>query len=221
MNFRFTESTGGKSTGAFLSRNLALHVGDHPEIVESNRRSLSDEIGLPVQFMEQVHGDHVEVIDDYIQPSPTADALVTSNPKMALAVMVADCIPLLLANQGSAAAVHVGRKGLLNKIFLKAITEMRKVDSSPISAVIGPSICGRCYEVSPEIFAEVTQLFPRAAAETVQGTPSLDLSAALTFELEKIDIDVLTIARCTVEDSSLYSYRRDGITGRQAGVIWI
>jgi hypothetical protein len=221
VNFRFTESTGGKSTGAFLSRNLALHVGDHPEIVESNRRSLSDEIGLPVQFMEQVHGDHVEVIDDYIQPSPTADALVTSNPKMALAVMVADCIPLLLANQGSAAAVHVGRKGLLNKIFLKAITEMRKVDSSPISAVIGPSICGRCYEVSPEIFAEVTQLFPRAAAETVQGTPSLDLSAALTFELEKIDIDVLTIARCTVEDSSLYSYRRDGITGRQAGVIWI
>jgi hypothetical protein len=221
VNFRFTESTGGKSTGAFLSRNLALHVGDHPEIVESNRRSLSDEIGLPVQFMEQVHGDHVEVIDDYIQPSPTADALVTSNPKMALAVMVADCIPLLLANQGSAAAVHVGRKGLLNKIFLKAITEMRKVDSSPISAVIGPSICGRCYEVSPEIFAEVTQLFPRAAAETVQGTPSLDLSAALTFELEKIDIDVLTIARCTVEDSSLYSYRRDGVTGRQAGVIWI
>jgi hypothetical protein len=221
VNFRFTESTGGKSTGAFLSRNLALHVGDHPEIVESNRRSLSDEIGLPVQFMEQVHGDHVEVIDDYIQPSPTADALVTSNPKMALAVMVADCIPLLLANQGSAAAVHVGRKGLLNKIFLKAITEMRKVDSSAISAVIGPSICGRCYEVSPEIFAEVTQLFPRAAAETVQGTPSLDLSAALTFELEKIDIDVLTIARCTVEDSSLYSYRRDGITGRQAGVIWI
>jgi copper oxidase (laccase) domain-containing protein len=98
---------------------------------------------------------------------------------------------------------------------------MRELDSSPISAVIGPSICGRCYEVSPEIFNEVTQLFPRAAAETIQGTPSLDLAAALTFELEKIDIDVLSIARCTVEDLSLYSYRRDGVTGRQAGVIWI
>lgn len=221
MNFRFTESTGGNSTGAFISRNLALHVGDQPEIVGSNRRSLSDEIGLPIQFMEQVHGDHIEVIDEFTQSSPTADALVTSNPQIALAVMVADCIPLLLANQGSIAAVHVGRKGLLNGVWHRAIVKMRELDSSPISAVIGPSICGRCYEVSPEIFAEVTQLFPRAAAETIQGTPSLDLASALTCELEKIEIDVLTIARCTVEGSSLYSYRRDGVTGRQAGVIWI
>jgi polyphenol oxidase len=221
VNFRFTESTGGNSTGAFISRNLALHVGDQPEIVGSNRRSLSDEIGLPIQFMEQVHGDHIEVIDEFTQSSPTADALVTSNPQIALAVMVADCIPLLLANQGSIAAVHVGRKGLLNGVWHRAIVKMRELDSSPISAVIGPSICGRCYEVSPEIFAEVTQLFPRAAAETIQGTPSLDLASALTCELEKIEIDVLTIARCTVEGSSLYSYRRDGVTGRQAGVIWI
>jgi YfiH family protein len=221
VNFRFTESTGGNSTGAFLSRNLALHVGDQPEIVGSNRRSLSDEIGLPIQFMEQVHGDHVQVIDDFTQSSPTADALVTSNPQIALAVMVADCIPLLLANQGSIAAVHVGRKGLLNGVWHRAIAKMRELDSSPISAFIGPSICGRCYEVSPEIFAEITQSFPRAAAETIQGTPSIDLAAALTCELEKIEIDVLTIARCTVEDSSLYSYRRDGVTGRQAGVIWI
>jgi YfiH family protein len=221
VNFRFTESTGGNSTGAFLSRNLALHVGDQPEIVGSNRRSLSDEIGLPIQFMEQVHGDHVQVIDDFTQSSPTADALVTSNPQIALAVMVADCIPLLLANQGSIAAVHVGRKGLLNGVWHRAIAKMRELDSSPISAFIGPSICGRCYEVSPEIFAEITQPFPRAAAETIQGTPSIDLAAALTCELEKIEIDVLTIARCTVEDSSLYSYRRDGVTGRQAGVIWI
>jgi polyphenol oxidase len=221
VNFRFTESTGGNSTGAFLSRNLALHVGDQPEIVGYNRSSLSDEIGLPIQFMEQVHGDQIEVIDDFTQSSPTADALVTSNPQIALAVMVADCIPLLLANQGSIAAVHVGRKGLLNGVWHRAIVKMRELDSSPISAVIGPSICGRCYEVSPEIFAEVTRLFQRAAAETIQGTPSLDLAAALTFELEKIEIEVLTVARCTVEDSSLYSYRRDGVTGRQAGVIWI
>jgi YfiH family protein len=221
VNFRFTESTGGGSTGAYLSRNLALHVGDQPETVRSNRRSLSDEINLPVQFMEQVHGNHVEVINDLIQPSPTADALVTTNPKMALAVMVADCIPLLLANQGSVAAVHVGRKGLLNGVSQKAIVKMRELDSSPISAVMGPSICGRCYEVSPDIYAEVTHVFPRAASETSQGTPSLDLAAALSFELEKIDIDVLNLARCTMEDLSFYSYRRDGVTGRQAGVIWL
>ena len=221
MNFRFTESTGGDSTGAYLSRNLALHVGDQPETVRVNRRSLSDEINLPVQFMEQVHGNHVEVINHLIETSPIADALVTANPKMALAVMVADCIPLLLANQGSVAAVHVGRKGLLNGVSQKAIVKMRELDSSPISAVMGPSICGRCYEVSPDIYTEVTHVFPRAASETSHGTPSLDLAAALSFELEKFHIDVLNLARCTVEDLSLYSYRRDGVTGRQAGVIWL
>lgn len=221
MNFRFTESTGGKSTGAFLSRNLALHVGDEAEIVRANRRELSDEIGLPVQFMDQVHGDHVEVVSALTETSPTADALVTLNSQLALAVMVADCIPLLLANQRSIAAIHVGRKGLLNGVSQKAIARMRELDSSPISAVIGPSICGKCYEVSPNIFAEVTNVFPRAAAETLQGTPSLDLAAALTYELERSDIEVRNVARCTVEDSSLYSYRRDGVTGRQVGVIWI
>lgn len=221
MNFRFTESTGGNSTGAFISRNLALHVGDEPAVVRSNRRELSDEIGLPVQFMEQVHGDHVEVVSALSEPSPTADALVTLNPHIALAVMVADCIPLLLANQISIAAIHVGRKGLLNGVSQKAIAKMRELDSSPISAVIGPSICGKCYEVSSTTFAEVTHVFPRAAAQTFQGTPSLDLAAALTFELERNDVEVRNVARCTVEDSSLYSYRRDGVTGRQAGVVWI
>jgi copper oxidase (laccase) domain-containing protein len=104
VNFRFTDSTGGNSAGAFRSRNLALHVGDQPEFVERNRIELSDEIDRPIQFMNQVHGNEVEVIAQLSHASPTADALVTTNSAIALAVMVADCIPLLLSNEGSIAA---------------------------------------------------------------------------------------------------------------------
>lgn len=221
MNFRFTDSTGGKSTGAFLSRNLGLHVGDDLDSVETNRRSLSQEIGRPIQFMNQVHGNTVALIDEHTQIPPTADALVTTNPRIALAVMVADCIPLLLENQGSIAAVHVGRKGLLNGVSHSALAAMRDIDSSPITAVIGPSICGTCYEVSEDVFEEVTSVFPHSKSQTRHGGFALDLAAALTYELESDGVRVLDRSMCTVEDSSLYSYRRDGVTGRQVGLIWL
>ncbi len=221
MNFRFTDSTGGKSTGAFLSRNLGFHVGDQPVLVELNRLALSEEIGRPIQFMNQVHGNAVENIDDYSQSSPTADALVTRNPKLALAVMVADCIPLLLANETSIAAVHVGRKGLLNGVSRNALLALRKIDSSPITAIIGPSICGKCYEVSQDIFEEVTSIFPQAQSQTPSGGFALDLAAALTHDLEADGVSVIDRSQCTVEDKFLYSYRRDGVTGRQVGLIWL
>lgn len=221
MNFRFTDSTGGKSAGAFLSRNLGVHVGDDLDSVEANRQQLSQEIGRPIQFMNQVHGNTVALIDEHIHTPPTADALVTSNPHIALAVMVADCIPLLLENQGSIAAVHVGRKGLLNGVSRSALATMRDLDSSPITAMIGPSICGTCYEVSEDVFEEVTSVFPQSKSQTKQGGFALDLAAALTFDLESNGVRVLDRSSCTVEDSSLYSYRRDGVTGRQVGLIWL
>jgi len=221
VNFRFTDSTGGKSTGAFLSRNLGLHVGDDLDSVETNRRSLSQEIGRPIQFMNQVHGNTVALIDEHTQTPPTADALVTTNPHIALAVMVADCIPLLLENRGSIAAVHVGRKGLLNGVSHSALATMRDIDSSPITAVIGPSICGTCYEVSEDVFEEVTSVFPHSKSQTRHGGFALDLAAALTYELESDGVSVLDRSMCTVEDRALYSYRRDGVTGRQVGLIWL
>jgi hypothetical protein len=170
--------------------------------------------------MNQVHGNTVVFIDEHTQTPPTADALVTTNPHIALAVMVADCIPLLLANQGSIAAVHVGRKGLLNGVARSALSAMRDLDSSPISAIIGPSICGTCYEVSQDIFEEVTSVFPRSKSQTKHGGFALDLAAALSYELASDGVRVLDRSSCTVEDRSLYSYRRDGVTGRQVGLIW-
>ena len=221
MNFRFTDSTGGKSVGAFHSRNLALHVGDDPDTVALNRLDISNEIDRPIQFMDQVHGNNVEVISEVNKSSPTADAIITTNPKIALAVMVADCIPLLLFNKRSVAAVHVGRKGLLNEVTEKTLSTMNTIDSSPITAIVGPSICGRCYEVSEDIFTEVTSAFPHSKSHTLSGGFALNLSAALISGLQKVGVKVLDYSRCTVEEPSLYSYRRDGVTGRQVGLIWL
>jgi YfiH family protein len=221
VNFRFTDSTGGKSAGAFHSRNLALHVGDDPDTVALNRLELSNEIDRPIQFMDQIHGNNIEIISEVNQSSPTADAIITTNPAIALAVMVADCIPLLLSNEKSVAAVHVGRKGLVNEVTEKTIAAMSSIDSSPITAIIGPSICGRCYEVSEDVFTEVTTAFPHSRSKTPSGGFALNLASALISDLEKAGITVLDHSRCTVEEPSLYSYRRDGVTGRQVGLIWL
>ena len=220
MGYRFTNRTGGVSTGAFSSLNLALHVGDEPAVVLENREILGREVGAH-QYMEQVHGNRVVIIEAVSEESPTADALVTGIPGVALAVMVADCIPLLLTSKVAVAAVHVGRKGLMNDVALSAIAAMREIGAKEISAVIGPSICGSCYEVSEEIFSEVTARHPAAAASTPTRTRSLDLSAALEKVLVAEGVSLSFDKGCTAEDPGLFSYRRDGVTGRQVGVVWL
>jgi YfiH family protein len=218
MKYRFTNRTGGASSGAFASLNLGTHVADDLNTVLANRELLAAEIG-PIQYMSQVHGNRVAIIEEVTDEDPTADALVTGIPGVSLAVQVADCIPLLLNSPQSVAAVHVGRKGLVNGVALAAIEVMRDMGSSEITAIMGPSICGACYEVSQEIYDEVVALHPRAQSMTPQGTPALDLPAALRAVLESAGVPILDEFRCTAEENDLYSYRRDGVTGRQAGVI--
>jgi YfiH family protein len=220
MGYRFTSRTGGVSTGAFSSLNLALHVGDLESDVIRNRCLLAEEIGQH-QYMNQVHGNHTVIVESVSEESPTADALVTGIPGVPISVMVADCIPLLLSSDVAVAAVHVGRKGLMNSVALNALVAMREIGANHISAIIGPSICGRCYEVSEEIFQEVTAVFPLAASGTKSGSRSLDLSGALTAVLAAEGVEVVHENSCTVEQEDLFSYRRDGVTGRQAGIIWL
>ncbi|MSO16494.1 MAG: peptidoglycan editing factor PgeF [Candidatus Planktophila sp.] len=220
MNYRFTNRTGGASTGAFASANLGFHVGDNPEQVAQNRAQLFEEFG-PVAFMTQVHGDRVVVVEDLSDVNPTADALVTGILGITLAVQVADCIPLLLISSQSVAAVHVGRKGLVNGVTLRALEVMRDMGARDIRAVVGPAICGVCYEVSAEIFTEVTAFHPAAASKSARGNRALDLPSALVKVLEGQNITVEIVGGCTVENSELFSYRRDGLTGRQAGLVWL
>jgi YfiH family protein len=221
VNYSFTDRTGGKSTGAFLSNNLATHVGDDHATALANRTLLEVELGFPIQFMDQVHGSVVASIGSEIVATPTADALLTHAKGIGLAVMVADCIPLLLSNSTSVAAVHVGRKGLMSEVAMAAIQAMRAIDPSEITAIVGPSICGRCYEVSQDVFEEVSGKFPLSASRTREGGFALDLSRALTAQLRASGVLVIDEGRCTVEDENLYSYRRDGVTGRQVGVVWL
>jgi YfiH family protein len=218
MTSRFTNRTGGVSHGAFASLNLGLHVGDLEASVLQNRKLASGPFGS-VQYMNQVHGDRIAIIEEVSDEAPTADALVTGIPGIALAVMVADCIPLLLKSPECVAAVHVGRRGLVNEITRKTLNLMREMGARQITAIMGPSICGTCYEVSEEIFEEVTALHPFAAASTAQGTRSLDLPAALRSVLSDEGVAAINKFECTVENPNLFSYRRDGVTGRQAGII--
>jgi copper oxidase (laccase) domain-containing protein len=132
--------------------------------------------------------------------------------------MVADCIPLLLKSEVAVAAVHVGRKGLMNSIARKTIDAMRDLGAERIHSYIGPNICGNCYEVSEEIFLEVTDKYPDTDSKSRTGKYTLDLVAGLKSDLR--DTVVMDHSSCVFEDPKAFSYRRNGITGRQAGVIW-
>ena len=218
MSSRFTKRTGGVSHGAFASLNLGTHVGDNLEDVQKNRQIVAAKVG-PTQYMNQVHGDRIAVIEEVTDETPTADALVTGIPGISLAVMVADCIPLLLTAREAVAAVHVGRRGLSNEITGKTIALMRDMGASQITAIIGPAICGKCYEVSEDVYQEVITSHPFAESRTPQGTFALDLPAALRSVLSDEGIAIVNQFECTVENQELFSYRRDGVTGRQAGII--
>ena len=208
----------GESHSPFDSLNLALHVGDDPAAVKENRARLSQRFGVPIQYMNQVHGADVRQVDKVV-PDPTVDALITMTPGLGLAVMVADCIPLLIwdESQSVVAAVHVGRRGAINGIVASVIGQMRSLSSASLLAEMGPHICADCYVVGEEIATEFGAAHPHAVLRRDKLT--LDLSGALRGDLADMKVRVTNHHSCTVEDPLLYSYRRDGVTGRFAGVI--
>ena len=210
----FTDRRGGESLGVYESLNLALHVGDDPSTVARNRAVIGD-----AQFMNQVHGDSVLVVDSVDAQTPTCDGLITTKPNLQLAVMVADCIPLLLVSKEAVGAIHVGRAGLVNRIALKAIQVMRTAGAIDIHAILGPSICGSCYEVPFEMQQEVMQEHPRAFATTRKGTPALDLPKALIADLVSVGVSYEASTICTFEDELYFSHRRQNPTGRFAGIV--
>ena len=172
--------------------------------------------------MNQAHGNTVAVVDSKSRYEPNADALVTAEAGIALGVLIADCIPLLLWDQTAdvVAAAHVGRKGLLNGVARNTVEVMNSLGAQGVQALLGPSICGTCYEVGGEIHDEVVSMYPKAHSLTVAGTLALDLPGALADELAGYGIKISRSPICTVENPQFFSYRRDGVTGRQAGLIW-
>ena len=225
-----TSRSGGVSTGPYASFNLGDRVGDDPAAVGANPRRLADAIGLAtahVIWMEQIHGATVQVVDAArTAPVEATDGLVTATPGIAVAVLVADCVPILLADpeHGVVAAVHAGRVGAAAGVVPRAVEAFRSAGGDPASsdALLGPAICGACYEVPADMQAAVESRLPGSAVRTRRGTPGLDLRAGLARQLATLGVErIVADPRCTAEDPELYSHRRDGVTGRQAGVAWV
>jgi polyphenol oxidase len=213
----------------YASFNLGEHVGDRPEAVAANRERLATGIGLSSQrvvWMEQVHGQRVTVVDaPRLVPVPATDALVTTQSRLAVAVLVADCVPVLLADpvRKVLAAVHAGRVGSRAGVMLATLEAMRCLGarSEEVEALLGPSACGQCYEVPERMQADVEAHLPGSACRTRWDTAGLDLRAGLWQQLATEGVARIGVdPRCTIEDPTLYSYRRDGVTGRLAALTW-
>ncbi|MFC7616766.1 peptidoglycan editing factor PgeF [Actinokineospora soli] len=225
-----TTRAGGVSKAPYDSFNLGDHVGDDPDAVAANRARLADELGLGadrVVWMEQVHGRTVGVVDGpRAEPVEATDALVTAEPGLALVALVADCVPVLLGDPeaGVVAAVHAGRVGARVGVVPAALEAMVSVgaDVQRVEALLGPSVCGECYEVPAAMRDDMEARLPGSACKTRSGTPGVDLRAGLWRQLADAGVARIGVdPRCTLEDRTLFSHRRDGTTGRLAGLTWI
>lgn len=226
LSLAVTDRFGGASAGPYAELNLGDHVGDEPAAVQGNRRRLSAAWGVAADalvVMGQVHGADVREVDAPLTGDvPQADALFTRVPGLLLAVLVADCTPVLLADPeaGMVGVAHAGRRGLVAGVVVALAEAMRAQGADRIMARVGPSICGACYEVPPALQEEVTAVVPQARGRTRRGTPGLDIGAGVLAQLAPYSADVQRLAGCTYERADLYSHRRasGAPTGRFAGL---
>ncbi|GAQ57296.1 peptidoglycan editing factor PgeF [Streptomyces acidiscabies] len=230
-HFAFTDRWGGVSAAPYEELNLGGAVGDDPAAVRTNRELAAKSLGLDpaeVVWMNQVHGADAEVVTGPwgAKPVPEVDAIVTARRGLPLAVLTADCVPVLLADPvaGVAAAAHAGRPGMVKGVVASAVRAMTELGAEPdrIVARTGPAVCGRCYEVPSDMRADVAALEPAAYAETSWGTPAVDVAAGVHAQLERLGVrDRAQSPVCTLESHDHFSYRRDGATGRLAGYVWL
>jgi YfiH family protein len=221
---------GGRSRGDYASFNLSALVGDDPAAVAANRERLRRELGVPVVFLEQVHGTRVATIDTVPAPDapdvPATDAVVTALAGVGVAVLAADCVPVLLADPGAGVvgAAHAGRAGAAAGVLPATVAAMEALGArrDALEVLLGPAICGGCYEVPAAMRAEVDAHLPGSAVRTRRGTPGLDLRAGLYHQLTELGVARIGgDPRCTRETPELYSHRRDPRSGRQAAITWI
>ncbi|MEU6805559.1 peptidoglycan editing factor PgeF [Streptomyces neyagawaensis] len=231
-HFAFTDRWGGVSAAPYEELNLGGAVGDDAAAVTTNRELAAKSLGLDpgrVVWMNQVHGADVAVVDGPWGSAvdiPSVDAIVTTGRGLALAVLTADCVPVLLADPvaGVAAAAHAGRPGMVAGVVPAAVKAMIELGADParIVARTGPAVCGRCYEVPEAMRADVAAVEPTAYAETSWGTPAVDVSAGVHSQLERLGVhDREQSPVCTLESRDHFSYRRDRTTGRLAGYVWL
>lgn len=219
--------SGGVSAAPYDSLNLAGYVGDDPGTVAVNRGRVAALLGLPPEamvVMDSVHGADVALVD---APGvyPGVDALVTQRPDLALTALGADCVTIGIAGLDgrTVAAVHCGWRGLAGDVLGSAFAAIRDLGTDVRQVILGPAVCGPCYPVpaarAEEVLARTSAAVGSAAVVTARdGQPGIDVRAGLRVRCAELGLPasaVVLAGGCTVEDAGLFSYRRDGVTGRQ------
>ena len=227
VRFAITSRHGGRSAAPFDSLNLGGRLDERGDI-EANRTAVAAAFDVTRErllFMDQCHSADVARADGPWRggTAPRVDAVVTSRDDLALGALSADCVPVLLADpvSGVVAAVHAGRPGMVARVVDHAVDALVDAGADPAEtvAVVGPSVCGRCYEVPEGMRAEAAAVSPPSATVSWTGTPAIDVAAGVVDQLTGRGIRVTWVPGCTRESPDLYSYRRDGATGRFAGIV--
>jgi YfiH family protein len=224
-----TVRSGGVSLAPYASLNLGDHVGDVPEAVAENRRRLVVEAGLPAEplWLSQVHGITVANLDVPTSATPTADAAFTRRPGTVCAILTADCLPVLLADDSGVvvAAAHAGWRGLAGGV-IEATVGSLGVAPARLLAWLGPAIGPEHFEVGAEVREALLQEDSGAEGAFVlnaRGRFMADLGALARRRLAALGVTrMYGGGRCThAEPRRYFSHRRDGMTGRQATLIWL
>lgn len=232
----FTGRRGGSSSAPFDSLNVADHVGDDPAAVAHNRQILLQTIGAKADrlvFMQAQHSNRVRRVTSNQQASgidviADCDGLVTTQSGTAIAALAADCVPIVLADiqHGVVGVVHCGWRGVVSGVVTAALSQMRALGAelTAVTAVVGPAICGFCYPVDPDRASAVADVLPlEARGSAVWSGPAgqwhIDVRQAVLSQLSAADVAVEVVGGCTFTDDALFSYRRDGLTGRQSAAI--
>jgi YfiH family protein len=227
-NVRALQTTrkGGASLAPWASFNLGDHVGDVPAAVSANRASLRSRLPGEPAWLAQVHGT-VAVNVDFGPEMAVGDAAYARRPGKVCAVMTADCLPVLLCDRRGTvvAAAHAGWRGLLGGVLESTVAAMA-VGGEEILAWLGPAIGPQCFEVGGEVRASFVAADSEAAQAFVPGAADkwlCDIYLLARQRLQRAGITVISGGgECTVSDAGrFFSYRRDGVTGRMASLIWL
>jgi len=222
-----TTRSGGVSVGPYASLNLGDHVGDEPVAVAENRARLVHALALPAEpgWLKQVHGTCV--LDAALADGREADAGFATGPGVVCAVLTADCLPVLFCDRHGThvAAAHAGWRGLAAGMLERTV-EALGVPPGDVLAWLGPAIGPEAFEVGEEVRAEFLRHDARAA-EAFRPSPEgrwlADLYALARLRLQRQGVTAIHGGGlCTFRDAArFYSYRRDGVTGRMASLVWL
>jgi hypothetical protein len=223
----FTGAADGPLPRVGRAGNLSHRRPHEPARLAADRAVGFGQAGVDpdrVHLMKQVHGATVAVVDGRTALGaelPDADAMITDLPNRPLAVLTADCVPVLLAGERHVAVIHAGRVGVRAGVVDATIATLDAAgeDLSTVRAAIGPAIGPCCYEVGDELASAMQGQFPGAAATTTWSTPSIDLPGVVARTLERAGMKVDDLGVCTHCSPGWFSHRRDPGAGRQAGVI--